>query len=136
MPVPVVGEWLFARVVAGYFAYHAAPTNSPALIAFRYHVVTLWPAQPKGVRGPGPDGKAGRRISPEAPCPASLAERAVCRQTPEVGAVCGNSAARICACGFATPRVELSAAYRLALHCNSPNNDQSAWGGMITGLPR
>ena len=40
VPVPVVGEWL-ARVVAGYFAYHAVPTNSPALSAFRYHVVTL-----------------------------------------------------------------------------------------------
>jgi RNA-directed DNA polymerase len=44
VPVPVVGEWL-ARVVAGYFAYHAVPTNSPALSAFRYHVVTLWHRQ-------------------------------------------------------------------------------------------
>jgi hypothetical protein len=44
VPVPVVGEWL-ARVVAGYFAYHAVPTNSPVLSAFRYHVVTLWHRQ-------------------------------------------------------------------------------------------
>jgi hypothetical protein len=44
VPVPVVGEWL-ARVVAGYFACHAVPTNSPALSAFRYHVVTLWHRQ-------------------------------------------------------------------------------------------
>jgi RNA-directed DNA polymerase len=44
VPVPVVGEWL-ARVVAGYFAYHAVPTNSPALSAFRYHVVILWHRQ-------------------------------------------------------------------------------------------
>jgi group II intron reverse transcriptase/maturase len=29
-PVPEVGKWL-AQVVAGYFAYHAVPTNSPAL---------------------------------------------------------------------------------------------------------
>jgi hypothetical protein len=50
------------------------------------------PAQPAGVPGVGADGETGRRISPEAPCPASLAERAVCRQTPAVGAVCGNSA--------------------------------------------
>src|SRR5271168_3932955 len=41
VPVPEVGKWL-AQVVAGYFAYHAVPTNSPALSAFRYHVVVLW----------------------------------------------------------------------------------------------
>jgi RNA-directed DNA polymerase len=40
-PVPEVGAWL-AQVVAGYFAYHAVPTNSRAIAAFRYHVVTLW----------------------------------------------------------------------------------------------
>src|SRR3954463_5604320 len=40
-PIPDVGKWL-AQVVAGYFAYHAVPTNSPALSAFRYHVVLLW----------------------------------------------------------------------------------------------
>ena len=32
------------------------------------------PAQSKSAHGLGTDGKAGRRISPEAPCPASLAE--------------------------------------------------------------
>ncbi len=41
LPVPEVGKWL-AQIVAGYFAYHAVPTNSPALSAFRYHVVVLW----------------------------------------------------------------------------------------------
>ena len=40
-PVPEVGAWL-AQVVAGYFAYHAVPTNSRAIAAFRYHVVVLW----------------------------------------------------------------------------------------------
>ena len=44
VPVPEVGKWL-AQVVAGYFAYHAVPTNSPALSAFRYHVVVLWHQQ-------------------------------------------------------------------------------------------
>jgi group II intron reverse transcriptase/maturase len=44
VPVPEVGKWL-AQVVAGYFAYHAVPTNSPALSAFRYHVVVLWHRQ-------------------------------------------------------------------------------------------
>src|ERR1019366_5860323 len=36
-PIPETGKWL-AQVVAGYFAYHAVPTNSLALAAFHYHV--------------------------------------------------------------------------------------------------
>ena len=40
-PIPETGIWL-AQVVAGYFAYHAVPTNSRAVAAFRYHVVILW----------------------------------------------------------------------------------------------
>jgi RNA-directed DNA polymerase len=33
-PIPETGQWL-AQVVAGYFAYHAVPTNGLALAAFR-----------------------------------------------------------------------------------------------------
>ncbi|MBU6298153.1 MAG: group II intron reverse transcriptase/maturase [Alphaproteobacteria bacterium] len=40
-PIPEQGKWL-KRVVTGYFAYHAVPTNSHALIAFHYHVTDLW----------------------------------------------------------------------------------------------
>src|SRR5580700_60215 len=50
------------------------------------------PAQPEGVRGVGADGETGGRISPKAPYPSSAAKCAVCRQTPEVGAECGNPA--------------------------------------------
>lgn len=39
--IPEQGQWLKA-VVTGYFAYHAVPTNSRALGAFRYHVTDLW----------------------------------------------------------------------------------------------
>jgi hypothetical protein len=35
------GRWL-RSVVRGYFAYHAVPTNSRALGAFRFHVTNLW----------------------------------------------------------------------------------------------
>lgn len=35
------GRWL-RSVVMGYFAYHAVPTNTDALRAFRSHVLTLW----------------------------------------------------------------------------------------------
>jgi group II intron reverse transcriptase/maturase len=40
-PIPDQGKWL-RQVVTGYFAYHAVPTNSRALSAFRYHVIGLW----------------------------------------------------------------------------------------------
>src|SRR3954451_18015753 len=43
-PIPEVGKWL-GQIVAGYFAYHAVPTNSTALHAFRYHVAVLWHRQ-------------------------------------------------------------------------------------------
>jgi RNA-directed DNA polymerase len=40
-PIPQQGKWL-GQVVRGFFAYHAVPTNGPALAAFRYHVTELW----------------------------------------------------------------------------------------------
>ncbi len=39
--IPEQGVWL-GQVVRGYFAYHAVPTNSERLCAFRHDVVTLW----------------------------------------------------------------------------------------------
>ena len=40
-PIPDQGEWL-RQVVTGFFGYHAVPTNSRALLAFRHHVTELW----------------------------------------------------------------------------------------------
>jgi group II intron reverse transcriptase/maturase len=40
-PISEQGKWL-GQVVRGVFAYHAVPTNSRALAAFRYHVMALW----------------------------------------------------------------------------------------------
>ncbi len=40
-PIPETGKWL-AQIVGGYFAYHAVPTNSAALGAFRYRITVLW----------------------------------------------------------------------------------------------
>ena len=40
-PIPEQGQWL-RQVVSGFFNYHAVPTNSRALAAFRYHVTLLW----------------------------------------------------------------------------------------------
>jgi RNA-directed DNA polymerase len=41
LPIPEIGKWL-GQIVAGYFAYHAVPTNSAAIGAFHYHVTVLW----------------------------------------------------------------------------------------------
>ena len=40
-PIPQQGVWL-KQVITGFFNYHAVPTNSAALSAFRYHVTVLW----------------------------------------------------------------------------------------------
>jgi group II intron reverse transcriptase/maturase len=40
LPIPQVGKWL-GQVVRGYFNYHAVPTNTDSLAAFRYHVTAL-----------------------------------------------------------------------------------------------
>ena len=40
-PIPEQGKWL-RQVVTGYFNYHAVPTNSPTLSAFRFSVIQLW----------------------------------------------------------------------------------------------
>ena len=39
--IPEQGKWL-RQVMGGFFAYHAVPTNSHALAAFRHHVTDLW----------------------------------------------------------------------------------------------
>ncbi|SDQ36341.1 group II intron reverse transcriptase/maturase [Pseudovibrio sp. Tun.PSC04-5.I4] len=40
-PIPEQGVWL-KRVLNGYFAYHAVPTNSRSIRAFRHYVKTIW----------------------------------------------------------------------------------------------
>ena len=40
-PIAVQGKWL-CHVVRGYFNYHAVPTNSRALVAFRTEIVKSW----------------------------------------------------------------------------------------------
>jgi group II intron reverse transcriptase/maturase len=41
LPISEQGNWL-RQVVVAFFNYHAVPTNSRALAAFRYHVINLW----------------------------------------------------------------------------------------------
>ena len=39
--IPQQGAWL-RQIMTGFFNYHAVPTNSAALSAFRYHTTVLW----------------------------------------------------------------------------------------------
>lgn len=39
--IPEQGTWL-RKVVSGYSAYHAVPTNARAISAFRFHVIGIW----------------------------------------------------------------------------------------------
>jgi hypothetical protein len=61
-------------------------------------VADTQPTELKGYSHLGKDEEAGRRLAPAAAYPPSMAEPAVRRQTPEVGAVCGK-AARTDLCG-------------------------------------
>ena len=47
-------------------------------------------AEPEGKRAVDADGETNRRVLTEAANPSSVAQRALCRQTPEVGAECLN----------------------------------------------
>jgi len=40
-PISLQGQWL-RQVMTGFFNYHAVPTNSAALSAFRYHTTNFW----------------------------------------------------------------------------------------------
>ena len=76
-PIPEQGAWL-KQVVAGYFAYHAVPTNDRALRTFRSGVEFLWmrshgSAKPAGQDDVGEDEEAVRGMAPKATGPASLA---------------------------------------------------------------
>ena len=101
-PIPEQGKWL-KQVVSGFFAYHAVPTNGRALAAFRDRVIELWRRtlrrrSQKDRTDMAADEETGERLAPQTENPAPVADRAVRRQTPKVGAVCGK-AARTVLCG-------------------------------------
>ena len=93
-PIPEQGRWL-AQVIRGYFAYHAVPTNSSALSAFRYHVTRLWLRTLR--RRSQKDNFTWERITkladdflPQPQNPSSMAEHSLRRHTPEVGEAMGQ----------------------------------------------
>ena len=95
LPVPEVGKWLRKS------SLDTSPTTPCRPTARRYlRSATMFWFYGTGSYAGAARGRtwcgSGWRNWPtsfsQAPDSASLAERAVCRQTPEVGAVCGNSA--------------------------------------------
>ena len=106
------------------FAYHAVPTNSAALGAFRYHVTVLWHRRcrrrsQKARLVWARMGEAGQRLSPPTADPSSLAECALRRQTPEVGAQCPNWARSDLCGGRSATNVPTANAALLAALCAS-----------------
>ena len=95
-PVGRQAEWL-GRVVAGYFRYFAIPGNTHALESFRTQVVRYWfralrrRSQKHRLRWET-FGPYANRVLPTPKNPSRLSQRAIPRQTPEVGAGCGNAA--------------------------------------------
>ncbi|AMV44331.1 hypothetical protein ATN79_20525 [Paraburkholderia caribensis] len=71
-PIPVQEQWL-RQVVRGYFAYHAVPTNSRALVSFRHHVAGrcadgLQTRDSNGVRPLRPSLDRGQPFTFSSPC--------------------------------------------------------------------
>ncbi len=92
-PIPEQGKWL-GQVVRGYFNYFAVPTNGPTLSAFRSPrhrplAAIAQSTQPERRRDLAADWAMGQRLASQTANPPPLARAALCRQTPEVGAVCG-----------------------------------------------
>ena len=101
-PIPEQGRWL-AQVVRGFFAYHAVPTNFPALSAFHHHIKRLWLRTLR--RRSQKDRTTWERIKKIAadylPKPKTLhpwPQQRFAVKHPRVGAACGNSA-RAVLCG-------------------------------------
>ncbi len=103
------GAWL-RRVAMGFNAYHAVPTNSVALWDFRFNITNLWRRALKSAWSEGggdveADDRAAKSMASQTAHHASLAQPALRRQTPEVGARCGNTARRVLCGGRAVTRV-------------------------------
>ena len=99
--IPVQGRWL-RRVVGGYFNYHAradqraCPGRVPAP-CHRPLAAHATASQSEGSDDVGADDATGGRVAPETKHPTSLAERSLCRHTPEVEPHAGKSHVRFCA---------------------------------------
>ena len=130
VPIPETGKWLGANR-RRIFRLPRRADQQRGDGAFRYHVTVLWHRQlcrrsQKGAPGVAADGEAGRRVSPQAAGPSSLAECALCRQTPEVGAECPNWARSDLCGGRSAMSVPTANNYRSSLRVVSRQNGLSS----------
>ncbi len=109
LPIPEQGKWL-QQVTTGFFAYHAVPTNSRALMAFRHHISVLWKRtlSRRSQKATLTWERMLRLVKAWLPPPAHpspLARAALRRPTPEVGAECVNGACSDLCGGCAAMRI-------------------------------
>ena len=92
-------QWL-GRVVNGWLNYYAVPTSARALRGFARRLLWIWLRTLRG-RSQKDRTTDSRGRTPRGPVlasrqgPAPLANRAICRQPPKVGAVCASAHVRI-----------------------------------------
>ena len=103
-PIPIQGKWLW-YVVNGYSTTTQCRPMSghwpcSDTMSSTSGGVRCGGAAAEGSDHVGTDDAAGGRLASETDHPSFLAERSLCRHTPEVGAVCGK-AARTVLCGGA-----------------------------------
>ena len=101
------GRWL-GRVVRGWLNYYAVPASFPYLQQFVWRLRRIWISSPPPKVPEGPlllDLAAGdqQQAVAQAPHRTPMADYAVCRQPPKVGAVCVNAHVRIRAGGAGQP---------------------------------
>ena len=110
-PIPDQGKWL-RRVVQRLLQLPRSADQRPGTgrvpaSCHRPLAAHAAASQPEGSDHVGTDDAAGGRLAPETDHPSSLAERSLCRHTPEVGAVCGKAARTVLCGGRAMKRTSL-----------------------------
>jgi hypothetical protein len=111
---------------------HARPFGVPTLCC-RTLASRLAPAQPEGPDDMGDGGQVGGTLAPETPDIPSLAISTLPRQTPKVGAVCGNSA-RTVLCGGRSVMSVPTALDTPNRHCverSNPRDDRRRCAGFF-----
>ncbi len=111
-----LGRWFGASLPTTPCPKHARSFGIPTLCR-RTLAKRPAPAQPERPDDMGIGGQAGGTLAPQAPDIPSLAVSTLPRQTPEVGAVCGNSARTVLCGGRSAMSVPTAIVHR-ALPCS------------------
>src|SRR5271166_1045843 len=132
-PIPEQGRWL-RRGVAGWYNYHAVPTNVAALSTFQHHVGNLWRRalqrrSQEGLHDVGENARDHRPLAALATRPPSVASNTFRRQITKVGAGCLNRARPVLCGGRSVMSVPT------AIDTNSPYQSIRPPCGFLPRLP-